>query len=155
MYRCKSWTIKKFEHQRTDGFELWCWRRLLRVPWSTGSSKIKPVNLKEMNPEYSLDGLMLKLKLQYFGHLMSRAGKDPDAGQDWGQGEKDVKKDEMVQWHHQLNGHEFEQTPGDSEGQGSLVCCSPWRCKELDTTERLNWNKGNLEINFLKTIHEI
>ena len=70
-------------------------------------------------------------------------GKDPDAGKDWRQEEKGVTEDEMVRWHHWLNGHEFEQTPGDSKGQGSLVCCSPWGHKELDTTERLN-NKGNL-----------
>ena len=90
--------------------------------------------LKEMNPEYSLDGLMLKLKPQYFGHLMSSADslEDPDAGQDWGQGDKEVKKDKMVGGHHQLNGHEFEQTPGDSEGQGGLENCNPWGRKELD-----------------------
>ena len=69
-------------------------------------------------------------------------GKDPDAGKDWRQEEKGVTEDEMVRWHHWLNGHEFEQTPGDSKGQGSLVCCSPWGHKELDATERLN-NKGN------------
>ena len=61
-------------------------------------------------------------------------GKDPDAGKDWGQEEKGMTEDEMVGWHHQLNGHEFEQTPGDGEGQGNLVCCSPWGHKELDTT---------------------
>ena len=65
-------------------------------------------------------------------------GKDPDAGKDWRQEEKGTTEDEMVGWHHQLNGHEFEQTPGDDEGQGSLVCCSPWGCKESDVTERLN-----------------
>ena len=67
-------------------------------------------------------------------------GKDPDAGKDWGQEEKGMTEDEMIGWHHWLNGHEFEQTPGDSEGQGSLVCCSPWGCKELDMTEGLNNN---------------
>ena len=80
-YGCKSWTIKKAECQRIDAFKLWCWRRLLRVPWTARRS-----NLKEINPEYSLEGLMLKLKLQYFGHLMQSRliGKDPDAGKDWG-----------------------------------------------------------------------
>ena len=68
MYRCEGWTIKKAECQRTDAFELWCWRRLLRVPWTTRRSNQSI--LKEFNPEYSLEGLMLKLKLQYFGHLM-------------------------------------------------------------------------------------
>ena len=70
MYSCESWTIKKAEHQRTDAFELWCWRRLLRVPWTARS--IQSI-LKEINPEYSLEGLMLKLKVQYFGHLIQRA----------------------------------------------------------------------------------
>ena len=68
MYGCESWTIKKAEHQRTDAFELWCWRRLFRVPWTARRSNQSI--LKEMSPEYSLEGLMLKLKLQYFGHLM-------------------------------------------------------------------------------------
>ena len=71
MYRCESWTIKKAEHQRIDAFELWCWRRLLRVPWT--ASRSNQSILKEISPEYSLEGLMLKLKLQYFGHLMQRA----------------------------------------------------------------------------------
>ena len=95
--------------------------------------------IKEINPEYSLEGLMLKL--QYFGHLMQRAnslGKTLDAGKDRGQEEKGVTEDEMVRWHHRPNGYEFEQAPGDSEGQGSLACCSPRGCKESDMTERLN-----------------
>ena len=71
MYGCKSWTIKKGEHQRIDVFELWCWRRLLRVPWTARRSN--QWILKEISPEYSLEGLMLRLKLQYFGHLMQRA----------------------------------------------------------------------------------
>ena len=68
MYGCESWTIKKAEHRRTDAFELWCWRRLLRAPWTARRSN--QLILKEVNPKYSLEGLMLKLKLQYFGHLM-------------------------------------------------------------------------------------
>ena len=71
MYRCENWTIKKAEHQKFDAFELWCWRRLLRVTWS--SRRSNQSILKEISPEYSLEGLMLKLKLQYFGHLMRRA----------------------------------------------------------------------------------
>ena len=71
MYGCESWTIKKAEHQRTDAFELWCWRRLLRVPWT--ARRANQSILKEINPEYSLEGLMLKLKLQYFGHVMRKA----------------------------------------------------------------------------------
>ena len=86
------------------------------------------------------------LKLQYFGHLNVKnwlIGKDPDAGEDWGQEEKGATEDEMVGWHTSwLNGDEFEQTLGDSEGQGSLACCSPWGQKELDTTERLKNSKA-------------
>ena len=83
MYGCESLTIKKTEHWRIDAFELWCWRRLLRVPWTTARRSNQSI-LKEISPEYSLEGLMLKLKLQYFGHLMRRTviGKDPDAGKD-------------------------------------------------------------------------
>ena len=83
MYGCENWTIKKAEHWRIDAFKLWCWRRLLRVLWTARRSNQSI--LKEINPEYSLEGLMLKLKLQYFGHLKWRVdiGKDPDAGKDW------------------------------------------------------------------------
>ena len=83
MYGCESWTVKKAEHRRIDGFELWCWRRLLRVPWTARRSDQSI--LKKISPEYSLEGLMLKLKLQYFGHLMRRADsleKSPDVGKD-------------------------------------------------------------------------
>ena len=92
------------------------------------------LNCKEIQPVHSLEGMMLKLKLQYFGHLMRRVGslEKPDAGRVLGQEEKGTTEDETVEWHHELNGHEFEQTPGDSEGQESLVCCSPWGSKELD-----------------------
>ena len=138
-YRCESWTIKKAECQRIDAFELRCWRRLLRVPWTTRRSNQSIP--KEISPEYSLEGLMLKLKLQYFGHLMWSANslEDSDAGKDWGQEEKGATKDEVVGWHHWLSGHEFEQTPRDVEGQGNLVCCSPWGHKESDMTDLLNW----------------
>ena len=113
MYGCERWTIKKAEHRRIDAFQLWFWRRLLRVPWTTRRSNQSI--LKEINPEYSLEGLMLKF--QYFGHLLQRLiGKDPDAGKDWGQEEKGVTEDETVGWHHWFNGHEFKQIPGDSEG---------------------------------------
>ena len=102
MYGCESWTVKKAERQRIDAFELWCWRRLLRVPWTSRISN-KSI-LKEINPGCSLEGLMLKLKLQYFGHLMRRvdSGKDPDAGRDWGQEEKGTTEEEMPGWHHHL-----------------------------------------------------
>ena len=120
MYRCESWTIKKAEHQGIDAFELWSWRRHLRVPWN--SRRSTQSILKEISPEYSLEGLILMLKLQYFVQLMRR---DPDAEKDCSQKDKGVAGNEMVRWHHQLNGHEFERTLGDSGGQRSLVCCNP------------------------------
>ena len=143
MYKCERWTIKKAEHPRIDAFKLWCWRRLLRVPQTT--RKTKQSSLKEISPECSLEGLMLKLILQYFGHLMQRAGKDPEAGKDRRQEEKGTTEDETVEWHHQLNEHEFGQAAGGGKGQGSLACCSPRGCKKSDTTEGLNnmlytWN---------------
>ena len=99
--------------------------------------------LKEISPEYAVEELMLRLKLQYFGHLMRRLiWKDPDAGKDWRQPEKGTTEDEMAGWHHRLNGREFEWTLGVGDGQGGLACCSPWGHKELDTTERLNWTEG-------------
>ena len=107
MYGCESWTVKKAECQRIDVFKLWCWRRLLRVPWTARRSS-KSI-LKEISSEYSLEGLMLKLKLQYFGHLMQRADsfkKTLMLGK-IGQEEKGTTEDEMVGWHHRLNGHEF------------------------------------------------
>ena len=106
MYRCESWTIRKAEHWRIDAFKLWCWRRLLRVPWTTRRSNQSI--LREISPEYSLEGLMLKLKLQYFDVKDWLIGKGPDAGKDWGQEEKQMTEDEMVGWHHWLDGQEFE-----------------------------------------------
>ena len=135
MYGCESWTKKKTELWRINAFKLWCWRRLLRVPFTARRSNQSI--LKEISPEFSLEGLMLKLKLQYFGHLMWRGNsleKDPDAGKDCRQEEKGATEDEMVGWYHRLNGHEFEQTLGDGEGQGSLECCSWWGGRESDTT---------------------
>ena len=146
-YGCESWTVKKAERQRIDVFELWCWRRLLRVPWTARRSNQSI--LKEISPGCSLEGLMLKLKLRYFGYLMQRVdsiGKDSDVGRDWGQ-EKGTTEDEMAGWHHRLDGHEFEWTLGFGDGQGGLVCCSSWGRKVSDTTERLNWtefNEGNV-----------
>ena len=107
IYGCDSWTVKKAGHQRIDAFELWCWRRLLRLPWT--ARRFNQSFLREISPGCSLVGLMLKLKLQYFGHLMRRV--DPlektDAGRDWGQEEKGTTEDEMAGWHHRLDGHEF------------------------------------------------
>ena len=108
MYGCESWTIKKAECRRIDAVELWCWRRLLRVPWTARRSNQSIP--KEISPIYSLEGLMLKLKLQYFGHLMQGDSfeKTPDAGKDWRREEKGMAENEIVGWHHRLNGHEFE-----------------------------------------------
>ena len=116
MNRCESWSINKAEHQRIDAFELWCWRRLLRVPWT--SRRSSQSILKEISPGCSLEGLMLKLKLQYFGHLMGRADsfEKADAGKDWGQEEKGTTEDEMGGWHYWLDGHEFKQIPGVGDG---------------------------------------
>jgi len=141
IYGCESWTIKKAERWRTDVFKLWCWSKLLRVPWTARWSN--PLILKEINPECSLEGLILKLEAPTLWPLDAKnwlIGRDPDNGKGWRQEEKGTTEGEMVGWHHQLNGHEFEQTLGNSEGQGSLVHCSPWGCKESDTTEQLNNN---------------
>ena len=108
MYGCESWTVKKAERQIIDAFELWCWRRLLRVPWTARRSNQSI--LKEISLRISLEGMMLKLKLQQFGHLMGRVDslEKTDAGRDWGQEEKGTTEDEMAGWHHQLDGREFE-----------------------------------------------
>ena len=108
MYGCECWTVKKAERQRIEAFELWCWRRLLRVPWTARRSNQSI--LKEINPGTSLEGMMLKLKLQYFGHLMRRVDslEKTDAGRDLGQEEKGKTKDEMAGWHHGLDGREPE-----------------------------------------------
>ena len=104
MYGCESWIIKKAEHRRIDAFQLWCWRRLLRVPWTARRSNQSI--LKEISPEYSLEKLMMKLKLQYFGHLMWRTDsfeKTLMLG-NWGLEEKATPDVEMVGWHHCLDG---------------------------------------------------
>ena len=141
MYGCESWTIKKAECRRIDAFELWCWRRVLRVPWTARRSNQSI--LKEISPECSLEGLMLKLKLQYFGHLMQRTDsrKNPGAGKDWRQEEKGTTEDEMAGWHHGLDGRESEWTPGVGDGQGGLACCNSWGRKVSDMTKRLNWTE--------------
>ena len=117
MYRCESWTVKKAERQRIDAFELWCWRRLLRVPWTARRSNqsILMISPSQISPGISLEGMMLKLKLQYFGHLMRRVDsleKDSDNGRDQRQEEKGMTEDEMAGWHHWLDGCEPQWTPG-------------------------------------------
>ena len=127
MYGCENWTIKKAEHQRIDVFELWRWRRLLRVPWTARRSHQSVV--KEISPEYSLEGLLLKLKLQYFGHLMHRTDsleKTLMLGKIEG---RRTRGRQRMRW---LDGITDSQVPGVGDGQGSLACCSPWGCKESD-----------------------
>ena len=145
MYGCESWTVKKAKRWRIDAFELWCWRRPVRVPWTARRSNQSI--LKEASPEYSLEGLMLKLKLLILWPPDAKSWliwKGPDAEKDWGQEENGMTEDEMVGWHHRLNGHGFGWTPGVSDGQRGLVCCGPWGHKELDTTERLNWTERDI-----------
>ena len=108
MYGCESWTVKKAERRRIDAFEVWCWRRLLRVPWTARRSNQSI--LKEISPGFSLEGMMLKLKLQYFGHLMRKVDSLEKTLMLGGIGgiRKRTTEDEMVGWHHRLDGHEFE-----------------------------------------------
>ena len=110
MYGCESWTMKKAEHRRIDAFELWCWRRLLRVPWTARRSN---QSILKISPGIPLEGMMLKLKLQYFGHLMRRVDslEKTHAGRDWRQEEKGMTEDETAGWHHWLSGHGFGWTP--------------------------------------------
>ena len=143
MYGCASWTMKKGEHRRTGSFELWYWRRLLRITWT--SRRSNQLILKE-NQSWIFTGgtnveaeaiilLTPDAKNQFIG-------KDPDAGKDWRQEEKGMTEDEVDGWHHWLNGHEFEQ--GVGEGKGSPACCSPWGHNKSDMTEWLNNNNKNV-----------
>ena len=136
----ESWVLKNWCF-----WTVWCWRRLLRVPWTAKRSN-QSIR-KEISPGCSLGGMMLKLKLQYFGHLMWRVDsleKDSDAGRDWGQEEKGTTEDDMAGWHHWLDGCEFEWTPGVGDGQGGLACCNSRGRKESETTEWLNWTELNV-----------
>ena len=114
--------MKKAEHQGIDAFELWCWRKLLRVPWTARRSNQSI--LKEISPGCSLEGLMLKLKLQYLLRRTNSLEKTLMLGKT--EEEKGTTEDEMVGWHYRLDGHGFEQTPGLGDGQGGLACCGPW-----------------------------
>ena len=128
--------IYKVEHQRIDAFKLWCWRRLLRIPFC---KEIKPVNPKGNQSWIFIGRSGAEAKILWPSDVKSQlVRKGPDARKDLRQGEKGMTEDEMVGWHHRLNIHEFEQTPGDGEGQGSLVFFSPWGCKESDTTKQMN-----------------
>ena len=144
MYSCESWTMKKEQCQRIDAFQLWCGEDSW-VPWTARRSNQSV--WKEISPEYSLEGLMLKLMLQYFGHLMRAANsleKSLMLGKIEGRRRRGHQRmDEMAGWHPWCNGHELGQTSGDGEGQGDLACCSPWGHMESDMTGWLNNNNNN------------
>ena len=113
MYGCESWTINKAEHQRIAAFKVWYWKRLLRVPWTARRSNQSI--LKEISPGCSLEGLMVKLKLQYFGHLMQRTDsleKTLMLGRIEGRRRRGRQRVRWLEWYHRLDGHEFEQAPG-------------------------------------------
>ena len=150
-YGCESWTIKKAECWRIDAFELWCWRRLLRVPWTARSNQSF---LKEISPEYSLEGLMPKL--QYFGHLMRRADWErPWCWERWRQ-EKGMTEDEMAGWHHWLNGHEFEQALGTGRWTRRPGVLQSMRSQRVgrDWATELNWcgRQFSLKIKLLRRL---
>ena len=144
MYGCESWTVKKAERQRIDAFELWCWRRLLRVPWTLDCKDIQPVHSKGDQPWVFFGRADAKAEapILWPPHVKSwLIGKDSDAGRDWGQEEKGTTEDEMAGWYHQLDGREFEWTLEAGDGQRGLACCGSWGRKELDKTEQLIWTE--------------
>ena len=140
-YRCESWTVKKAEQRGIDAFELWCWKRLLRVPWTARRSNQSI--LKEISLEYLLEELMLKLELQHFGHLMWRSDSlenNPDAGKDGRREEKGATEYEMVGWHHWLKGHSrnwwWTERPGVLQSMGSERVRHDW-------APELNWGDAS------------
>ena len=137
MYGCESWTIKKAESRRIDAFEVWCWRRLLRVPWAARRSD---QSILKISPGCSLEGLMLKLKLQHFGHLMRRADSLEKTLMLGRIGVRRRRGRQRMRW---LDGIADSMDMGlgrlaVGDGQGGLVCFGSWGCRELDTTERLS-----------------
>ena len=141
MYGCESWTVKKAECRRIDAFELWCWIRLLRVPW-TARSSYQSI-LKEISPGCSLEGLMLKLKLQYFAHLMRRVDSLEKTLMLGGIEGRRRRGWQRLRWlDGWLDRRESEWTPGVGDGPGGLECCGSWGRRESDTTEQLNWTEG-------------
>ena len=124
---------------------LWCWRRLLSP---LDCKEIKPVNPKGNQPWIFIGRTDAETPIHWPPEAKSQLiGKDPDAGKNWRWEDKGTREDEMVGWHHQLNGYEFEQAPGVGDRQGSLAWCSPWSRKESDTTERLNWT---INLNYIQ-----
>ena len=142
IYGCESWTVKKAECRRIDAFELWCCRRLLRVPWT--ARRCNQSILKEISPGCSLEGLMLKLTLQYFGHLMWRVDSLEKTLILGGIGGRRRRGRQRMRWldgiTDSIHGRESEWTPGVGDGWGGLARCDSWGLKESDTTEWLNWN---------------
>ena len=129
-----------------DVFELWCWRRLLRVPWTARRSNQSISKGDQSWVFFGRNDAKAETPVLWPPHAKSwLIGKDSDAGRDWGQ-EKGTTEDEMAGWHHRLDGHESEWAPGDGDGQGGLACCDSWGCKESDTTERLNWTDDPAQI---------
>ena len=142
MYGCESWTVMKAECRRIDAFELWCWRSLLRVPWTC--KEIQPVHFKGDQPWVFFGRNDAKDETPMLWPPPVKSwliGKDSDAGRDWGQEGKGMREYEMAGWHHRLDGCEFGWIPGVGDGQGGLVCCHSWGCRESDRTERLNWTE--------------
>ena len=141
MYGCESWTVKKAEHLRIDAFELWCWRRLLRVPRTARRSN-QSILKDQPWDFFGRNDAKAETPVLWPPHAKSwLIGKDSDAGRDWGQEEKGTTEDEMGGWHHWLEGHESQWSLGVGNGQGGLACCDSWGRKESDTTERLNWTE--------------
>ena len=141
MCGCESWTITKAESRGIDVFELWCWRRL-ESP--LGCEEIQPAHPKGYQSWGFIGRTDVKAETPIFCPPNAESWliwKDPDVGKDWGQEEKGTTEDEMVGWHHRLDGHGFGWIPGVGDGQGGLECCSPWGRKESDTTEWLNWTE--------------
>ena len=133
----------------------WCFwtvvlEKTLESPWTARRSN---QSILKISPGCSLEGLVLKLKLQYFGHLMWRVDSLENSGRDWGQEQKGTTEDKMAGWHHWLDGRESEWTLGVGDGQGGLVCCNSWGRKESNTTERLNWTELNWTELTLSNLH--
>ena len=143
MYGCESWAIKKAVCKQINAFELWCWRRLLKVPGLKGDETIS-LKLNQSWIFIRRTVVEAETPILWPPDAMNwLIWKDPDAGKDWRQEEKGTTEDEMVGWHHRLDVHGFEQALGVGDGQGSLLCCSPWAGKELCMTELWNWTELN------------